>query len=113
MTVSGSPCLLMLPLIATACWFPALCQNLAEGRTFWVGSYDQDQCTEDMVPCQLLEEYQAEDEAVLSTSHSTWIFLKGKHILQESVVVSAAENVTWIGIGSASEVVIALPAYYF
>ena len=111
MTVFASPSLLMLPLIATACWVLVLCQNLAEGRTFWVGSYDQDQCTEDMVPCQLLEEYQAEDEAVLSTSHSTWIFLKGKHILQESVLVSGAENVTWRGVGSASEVVIALPAY--
>ena len=54
-----------------------------------------------------MEEYQAMGGAVFSISHSTWIFLEGKHILEESVVVSAAENITWKGMGSA---IIELPA---
>ena len=113
MTVSVPPGLLMLPLIATVCLLPVLCHGLAEGRTFWVASYNQDQCTEDMDPCELLEDYQAKGGAIFSTSHSTWIFLKGKHmLLQQSVVVSAAENITWRGNGSVSEVVIELPACY-
>lgn len=114
MAVSGLPCLLVLPLmIATVCFLPVFCQGEGEGRTFWVASYDQDLCTEDMVPCKLLEEYQANGGAIFSTSHSTWIFLKGKHyIKRQSIVASAVENITWRGMGPVANVVLQLPACY-
>ena len=100
-------------MIATVCLLSVFCQGVGEGHTFWVVSYDDDLCTEDMVPCKLLEEYQENGGAIFSTSHSTWIFLKGEHYIErQSIVVSSAENITWRGMGSVGDVVLTLPACY-
>ena len=67
----------------------------SQERVFWVAP-SLDQCGS-MTPCNTLEEYQR-NSTVFSTSHSTWIFLKGGHFMARSdIVISGATNITWTG----------------
>ena len=64
--------------------------------TFWVAPTVAD--CQIKLPCNTLAGYQNDSTNVFSTSHATWVFLKGYHLmLPTPIVVSGAENVTWTG----------------
>ena len=67
----------------------------SQGRVFWVAS-SLDHCGS-KTPCNTLGGYQS-NSTVFSTSHSTWIFLKGEYFMAESdIVISGVTNITWTG----------------
>ena len=68
----------------------------AERTTFWVASTMAD-CRHKS-PCNTLEGYQEDRSDIFSTSHTTWIFLKGHHkMLPTAIVMTGAQNITWMG----------------
>lgn len=68
----------------------------AKRTTFWVASNMTD-CRHKS-PCNTLEGYQKDHSDIFSTSHTTWIFLKGRHeMLSTPIVMTGAQNITWMG----------------
>ena len=57
-----------------------------------------EKCTDRPKPCKTLQDYQNSTD-IFSTSHTRWIFLHGKHIIDKegSIVISNAVNVTLSG----------------
>ena len=84
--------LLMLLLAASTGCYAVTTQR----TTFWVAP-TLAEC-QDRAHCNTLAGYQNKSTNVFSTSHATWVFLKGHHLmLPTPIVVSGAENVTWAG----------------
>ena len=91
MPVIWSLLLMLLLAVSTGC-SAASTQNF----TFWVAA-SEGEC-HGKQHCNTLARYQEDSTSVFSTSHATWVFLKGYHLmLPTPIVVSGAENVTWTG----------------
>ena len=91
MAVIWSLLLMLLTTTSTDC-----SAALMQRTTFWVApSIEECQAKS---PCSTLAGYQEDSINIFSTSHATWVFLKGYHrMLPTPIVVSGAENVTWTG----------------
>ena len=78
-----------------------LSASIEEGAVFWVAP-SLEQCGRGTAAtakeqCNTLEGYQ-KNSSIFSTSHSTWIFLKGEyHIVDSPIIVSGVTNITWTG----------------
>ena len=78
-----------------------LSASTEEGAVFWVAP-SLEQCGRGTTAtakeqCNTLEGYQ-KNSSIFSTSHSTWIFLKGEHhIVDSPIIVSGVTNITWTG----------------
>ena len=70
------------------------------GTTFWVAPHIgrcQGLNETTFEPCNTLAGYQ-QNESIFSTSHSTWIFLKGEHAMADApILVENASEITWMG----------------
>ena len=86
--------LLLMLLLAASTGCSAV---TTQRTTFWVAP-TLAEC-QDRAHCNTLAGYQEDSTNVFSTSHATWVFLKGYHLmLPTPIVVSEAENVTWTGV---------------
>ena len=84
----------------------------AERTTFWVASTMAD--CRNKSHCNTLEGYQKNHSDIFSTSHTTWIFLKGRHeMLPTPIVMTGSQNITWMGEQgcTAKECLIIQPSY--
>ena len=93
--------LLIIATLITCLVHGTLSASPEEGAVFWVAP-SLEQCGRGTaatakVQCNTLEGYQ-KNSSIFSTSHSTWIFLKGEHNMAYSpIIVSGITNITWTG----------------
>ena len=88
----------VLIFLSRSCVTALLSTDKSQGHTFWVtDSTDREQDCKNRASCKTLDEYHQHNNSIFSTSHSTWIFLKGNHTASFALEVTETEHIVFKG----------------